>query len=94
MIEENETPMMKQYLELKKQNPDSLLFFRLGDFFEMFYRDAEVASKILGVTLTSRSADKKIPMCGVPARAIDSYLDRLVKHGYKVALAEIQKLQD
>ena len=88
MIEENETPMMKQYLELKKQNPDSLLFFRLGDFFEMFYRDAEVASKILGVTLTSRSADKKIPMCGVPARAIDSYLDRLVKHGYKVALAE------
>lgn len=86
----SETPMIKQYRALKNQNPDALLFFRLGDFFEMFYRDAEVASGILGLTLTSRSkdADGKIPMCGVPARAVEGYIDRLVKAGYKVAIVE------
>ncbi|MBR1421311.1 MAG: DNA mismatch repair protein MutS [Selenomonadaceae bacterium] len=86
----SDTPMIKQYRALKSQNPDALLFFRLGDFFEMFYHDAEIGSQILGVTLTSRSkdADGKIPMCGVPVRAVEGYIDRLVKAGYKVAIVD------
>lgn len=83
------TPMMRQYMEAKKEHPDALLFFRLGDFYEMFYDDAKIAAKELELTLTSRSSDKgKNPMCGVPYRAVDSYVERLVSKGYKVAIAE------
>ena len=88
------TPMMKQYLEIKAQNPDSLLFFRLGDFYEMFAEDARVASKELDLVLTTRdrgenkSEDEKIPMCGVPFHAAESYIARLVSKGYKVAICE------
>ena len=89
------TPMMKQYLEIKKQNPDSILFFRLGDFYEMFAEDAKTASKELDLTLTSRDKgkhakpeDEQIPMCGIPYHASDSYIARLISKGYKVAICE------
>ena len=88
------TPMMKQYLEIKKDNPDSILFFRLGDFYEMFADDAKLASKELDLTLTSRdkdpkkSAEEKIPMCGIPYHASESYIARLIAKGYKVAICE------
>ncbi len=88
------TPMMKQYLEIKAQNPDSLLFFRLGDFYEMFAEDARVASKELDLVLTTRdrsedkSPEEKLPMCGVPFHAAESYIARLVSKGYKVAICE------
>ncbi len=84
------TPMMRQYLGLKKKHPDSLLFFRMGDFYEMFGEDAVVASKILGVALTSR--DRKnpnaIPLCGIPYHALDNYLAKLIVKGHKVAICE------
>jgi len=79
------TPMMDQYHRIKKECQDAILFFRLGDFYEMFYEDAKVASSILEIALTSR---QKIPMCGVPYHAADSYLAKLLKHGYKVAICE------
>lgn len=84
------TPMMVQYLEIKKQNPDSILFFRLGDFYEMFLEDAKLASKELEITLTGRDAgeSERIPMCGVPFHAADSYIARLIEKGYKVAICE------
>ena len=85
------TPMMKQYQEIKRQNPGTLVFFRLGDFYEMFYEDAILGSRELEITLTSRHADRQgtpIPMCGVPHHALDNYLARLVKKGYKVAICE------
>ena len=84
------TPMMKQYLEIKKDNPDSILFFRLGDFYEMFFDDALTASKELEITLTGKECglEERAPMCGVPYHAVDSYLSRLVQKGYKVAIAE------
>ena len=88
------TPMMKQYMEIRAQNPGCLLFFRLGDFYEMFADDARVASKELDLALTTRdrSADKpeeeRIPMCGVPYHAAESYIARLVAKGYKVAICE------
>lgn len=87
---EFETPMMKQYADIKKQYPDCLLFFRLGDFYELFMEDAEIGSRVLDITLTSRSKGKdgKIPMCGVPYHAVDSYLARIVKAGYKAAICE------
>lgn len=87
---EFETPMMKQYAEIKKQYPDCLLFFRLGDFYELFMEDAEIGSRVLDITLTARSKGKdgKIPMCGVPFHAVDSYLARIVKAGYKAAICE------
>jgi len=77
--------MMKQYLRIKKDHQDALLFFRLGDFYEMFYEDAKIASPILGIALTSR---QKVPMCGVPYHAVNSYLSKLLKHGFKVAVCE------
>ena len=83
--------MMKQYHEIKRQNPGVLLFFRLGDFYEMFFEDAVLASQALEITLTSRNNDgkgKPIPMCGVPHHAVKSYLARLIKQGHKVALCE------
>ena len=88
------TPMMKQYLEIKKENPGSILFFRLGDFYEMFADDAKVASRELDLTLTTRDKDpkkapeEKLPMCGIPYHASDSYIARLIAKGYKVAICE------
>ncbi|HPP29894.1 MAG TPA: DNA mismatch repair protein MutS [bacterium] len=82
--------MLKQYNEIKKKYPEYILFFRLGDFYEMFYEDAKVASPILEVVLTSRSAGSsgKVPMCGIPYHAADSYISKLIKAGYKVAICE------
>ena len=88
------TPMMRQYFEIKEQHPGCLLFFRLGDFYEMFEEDARIASRELDLTLTSRdhakdkSAEDKIPMCGVPYHSSESYIARLVAKGYKVAICE------
>ncbi len=84
------TPMMAQYLRTKEQYPDCLLFYRMGDFYELFFDDAHTASAVLDITLTSRGKhnDEKIPMCGVPFHAYESYLVRLVKAGYKVAICE------
>lgn len=88
------TPMMKQYLEIKEQNKDCLLFFRLGDFYEMFSDDAKIASHELDLTLTTRdrskekSAEDRVPMCGVPYHSAESYIGRLVARGYKVAICE------
>ena len=89
------TPMMKQYLEIKKNNPDSILFFRLGDFYEMFADDAKLASKELDLTLTSRDHGKhakpeeeRVPMCGIPYHASEAYIARLIGKGYKVAICE------
>lgn len=87
---EFQTPMMQQYMELKKQYPDCILFFRLGDFYELFLEDAKIGSQILGITLTrrSRGKDGAIPMCGVPYHAVDMYLPKLVEAGHRVAIAE------
>ncbi|MCM8768818.1 MAG: DNA mismatch repair protein MutS [Candidatus Omnitrophica bacterium] len=87
---ENITPMLKQYQKVKERYPDCILFFRLGDFYEMFFQDAQVASGILDLVLTSRSAGSagKVPMCGVPYHAASSYIGRLIKAGKKVAICE------
>ncbi|PLW76157.1 DNA mismatch repair protein MutS [Cohaesibacter celericrescens] len=84
------TPMMEQFLEIKGANPDSLLFYRMGDFYELFFDDAVQASKALGITLTKRGKHlgEDIPMCGVPVHAADGYLDRLIALGYKVSVCE------
>ncbi len=84
------TPMMVQYLAIKQQHPDYLLFYRMGDFYELFFDDARIAADILGITLTKRGKhlDQDIPMCGVPVRAADSYLERLIQSGRKVAICE------
>src|SRR6266540_934102 len=85
------TPAMRQYLDAKQQNRDAILFFRMGDFFEIFYEDALVASRALELTLTSRSKDTDgiaIPMCGVPFHAVDAYIARLVRKGFRVAICD------
>jgi len=84
------TPMMRQYLGLKAEHPDSLLFYRMGDFYELFFDDARRAADLLDITLTSRghSAGQPIPMCGVPFHAVDGYLARLVKLGERIAICE------
>lgn len=84
------TPLMKQYYEIKAQNPDCILFFRMGDFFELFEKDAEIASKILGLTLTSRNngASGNTPLCGFPHHASERYFPKMVAAGYKVAVCE------
>ena len=86
------TPMMKQYLEIKEQNKDSILFFRLGDFYEMFNEDAKLASRELDLTLTTRdrgkAAEDQTPMCGIPYHSSDAYIARLIAKGYKVAICE------
>ena len=83
------TPMMQHYLQLKEENPDAILMYRLGDFYEMFFDDAKTVSRELDLVLTGRSAGaEKAPMCGVPFRAAKSYITRLVKKGYKVAICE------
>lgn len=83
--DDNLTPMMEQYHQIKTQYRDCLLFFRLGDFYEMFYEDAYTGSQVLGIALTSR---QNVPMCGVPYHAVNSYLGRLLKAGYRVAICE------
>ena len=84
------TPMMKQYLEIKEKHQEAILFFRLGDFYEMFFEDAVLASKELEITLTGRlgGQEEKIPMCGVPFHAADGYIAKLVEKGYRVAICE------
>lgn len=84
------TPMMQQYLQTKEEYPDCILFYRLGDFYEMFFDDAITASKELEITLTGKNCglEERAPMCGVPYHAVDSYLNRLVSKGYKVAICE------
>ena len=80
------TPMMKQYLDIKKEHASEILFFRMGDFYEMFFEDAVTASKILDIALTSRNND--VPMCGLPYHAAESYIARLIKAGRRVAICE------
>src|SRR3954464_7455973 len=87
------TPAMRQYQQFKQQHPDYVLFFRMGDFYEMFWEDAKLAARVLGVTLTSRSrggldAEDAIPMAGVPFHAVESYLRKMIAAGYKVAICE------
>ena len=84
------TPMMQQYMETKKQYPDCILFYRLGDFYEMFFEDALTASRELEITLTGKNCgqEERAPMCGVPYHAVEGYLSRLVSKGYKVAICE------
>ncbi|HXF88901.1 MAG TPA: DNA mismatch repair protein MutS, partial [Xanthobacteraceae bacterium] len=84
------TPMMEQYIEIKAANPDCLLFYRMGDFYELFFDDAEVASRALGIVLTKRGKHlgRDIPMCGVPVERADEYLHRLIALGHRVAVCE------
>ncbi len=84
------TPMIAQFIEIKANNPDCLLFYRMGDFYELFFEDAEIASRALGITLTKRGKHEgeDIPMCGVPVRAADNYLQRLIRLGHRVAVCE------
>src|SRR5262245_23345958 len=84
------TPMMEQYLSVKAEARDALLFFRLGDFYEMFFEDALTAARELEITLTGRDAgqEERVPMCGVPYHAAEGYIARLIDKGYKVAVCE------
>ena len=89
-MNEPSTPLMRQYAAVKKEHPTALLFFRLGDFYELFFDDAVVASKELQITLTSRNKEKgiAIPMCGVPYHAAEGYIGKLIRKGFKVAICE------
>ena len=84
------TPLMQQYREIKARHQDAILFFRMGDFYEMFYEDAEVASRVLGLTLTARhnGGASDVPLAGVPVKAVNEYLRRLVRQGFRVAICE------
>src|SRR5712671_3169633 len=85
------TPAMRQYLDAKDQHRDAILFFRMGDFYEIFFEDALIAARALELTLTSRSKEANgtgIPMCGVPFHAVDGYIARLVKKGFRVAICD------
>ena len=84
------TPMMQQYLDIKRDCSDAILFYRMGDFYEMFYDDAVRASKLLGLALTTRDKGKEnpVPMCGVPHHSASSYISRLIRAGNKVAVCE------
>ena len=84
------TPMMQQYLDIKEQYKDCILMFRLGDFYEMFFDDAVVASRELEIALTGRDCglEERAPMCGVPYHSVDGYIARLIQKGYKVAICE------
>jgi DNA mismatch repair protein MutS len=86
----NVTPMVRQYLNIKEDHKDAILFFRMGDFYEMFFEDAVLASKLLGITLTSRNKNKgdEIPLCGIPYHAAPSYISKLITKGHKVAICE------
>ena len=87
---EPSTPLMRQYAAIKKEHPHALLFFRLGDFYELFFEDAVVAAKELQITLTSRNKEKgiAIPMCGVPYHAAENYIAKLIRKGFKVAICD------
>src|SRR5215469_4806346 len=82
------SPAMRQYRAAKDAHPDTLLFFRMGDFYELFYEDAVVASRELQLTLTARDKAKSVPMCGVPYHAVDTYVQRLLRKGYRIAICE------
>src|SRR5882762_5800845 len=84
------TPMLEQYFEIKRQVPDAILFYRLGDFYEMFFEDAEKAAPILDLVLTARGKgqEHEAPMCGVPYHAADAYIAKLIKNGFRVALCD------
>src|SRR5438309_1162430 len=84
------TPVMEQYIEIKAANPDCLLFYRMGDFYELFFADAEIASRALGIVLTKRGKHlgRDIPMCGVPIERAEEYLHRLIAQGHRVAVCE------
>src|SRR5512132_778767 len=84
------TPVMEQYIEIKAANPDCLLFYRMGDFYELFFEDAEIAARGLGIVLTKRGKHlgRDIPMCGVPVHRADEYLHRLIALGHRVAVCE------
>lgn len=88
--EKKYSPMMAQYIEMKKQHPNEIVFYRLGDFYEMFFEDAKIASSELDLVLTAKSAgvEEKVPMCGIPYHAAQSYITRLIQKGYKVAIVE------
>jgi len=90
MAPSDDTPLMKQWREAKSRHPDALVFFRVGDFYELFNQDAQEGARLLGLTLTSRNngAAAKVPMAGVPAKALDEYLSRLLKHGRRAAICE------
>ncbi len=82
------TPVMRQHAAAKQQNPDALVFFRMGDFYELFFEDAKVAARELEITLTARDRERTVPMCGVPYHAADAYIARLLRKGYRVAICE------
>ena len=84
------TPMMQQYFDIKEKHKECILFFRLGDFYEMFFDDALTASKAIDITLTGRDCgqDERAPMCGIPHHAADGYISKLISQGFKVAIAE------
>ena len=84
------TPMMQQYLDIKSQHPQCILFFRLGDFYEMFFDDAKIASQELELVLTGKDCglEERAPMCGVPFHSCEGYIAKLVNRGYKVAICE------
>src|SRR5438445_13293501 len=84
------TPLMRQYAAIKREHPQALLFFRLGDFYELFFEDAVVAARELEITLTARNKEKgtAIPMCGVPFHASEGYISRLIQKGYRVAICD------
>ena len=85
-----DTPMMRQFLAVKSQHPDAIVFYRMGDFYEMFMRDAEVAAPLLGIALTTRDRGKEdaVPMCGIPVHAADPHIKRLAKLGHRIAICE------
>src|SRR5271157_4503710 len=89
-MSEPSTPLMRQYAAIKKEHPSALLFFRLGDFYELFFDDAILASRELQITLTSRNKEKgvAVPMCGVPYHAAEGYISKLIRKGFKVAICE------
>ncbi|MGA9413130.1 MAG: DNA mismatch repair protein MutS, partial [Terriglobales bacterium] len=89
-MSEPSTPLMRQYAAIKKEHPNALLFFRLGDFYELFFDDAVLAARELQITLTSRNKEKgvDIPMCGVPYHAAEGYIAKLIRRGFKVAVCE------
>ena len=82
------TPFMRQWMAAKRENPDALLFFRMGDFYELFYDDAVVASRELQLTLTARDRERQVPMCGVPYHAVEQYLTRLLRRGFRIAICD------
>ncbi len=88
MEQQKYTPMMQQYLEIKEDYADAIVFFRLGDFYEMFFDDAIIASKVLEIALTSREAGAKVPMCGVPYHSVKPYIAKLIEKGFKIAIVE------